>query len=139
MLARGMCRAFSTMMHAAATPHNTNPSSGDEVTLYNSHGEIVPRSNIALASHQDIEKYVVGLFKGYFRITNRNLVTVDSKFEDHGLDELDAVELVVRMEDELGYVVPGEALRVFKSVKSFCNYIKQTEDFKREFNKDPIN
>ena len=51
-------------------------------------------------------------------------MTVDSKFEDHGLDELDAVELVVRMEDELGYVVPGEALRVFKSVKSFCNYIK---------------
>lgn len=123
MLARGFTRYFS-MMHAAATPHNTNPGSDNEVTLYNNLGEIVPRSNIALASHQDIEKYVIGLFKGYFRITNRNLVTVDSTFKDHGLDELDAVELVVRMEDELGYVVPGEALRVFKSVKSFVNYIK---------------
>ena len=138
MLGRQFVRCFS-MMHSAATPHNTQQATGDEVTLYNSFGEVVPRSNIALSSHQDIEKYVVGLFKGYFRITNRNLVTVDSKFEDHGLDELDAVELVVRMEDELGYVVPGEALRVFKSAKSFVNYIKQTEDFKREFNKDPIN
>jgi acyl carrier protein len=126
------------MMHAAATPHNTQPRDTD-VTIYNNQGELVSRSNIVLASHEDIEKYAIGLFKNYFRITNRNLVSKDSTFDDHGLDELDAVELVVRMEDELGYVVPGEALRCFKSVKNFVNYIKQTEDFKREFNKDPIN
>jgi acyl carrier protein len=116
MLARGFVRAFSSMMHASATPHNTLPKSDKDVTVYNNSGDLVTRSNLALSSHAEIEKYVIGLFKGYFRITNRNLVTMNSRFDDHGLDELDAVELVVRMEDELGYVVPGEALRVFKSV-----------------------
>lgn len=77
--------------------------------------------------------------KNYFRTANKKDITLDSKLSDHGLDSLDAVELVVRIEDELGYVIPGEALRVFTSVQSFVNYIRQTEDFKREFNKAPIN
>ena len=70
---------------------------------------------------------------------NKEAVSIHSTLEDHGLDSLDAVELVVRIEDELGYVVPAEALKTFKTTKSLVNYIKQTEDFKKEFNKNPIN
>ena len=107
--------------------------------MYDKDGNIVQNNWLVLKSEQEIEKYVINLFKNYFRTTNKFGITTESTFKDHGLDSLDAVELVVRVEDELGYVIPGEALRCFSNVRSFVNYIKQTEDFKQEFNKQPIN
>jgi len=107
--------------------------------VYDAQGTLVPRNSLVLKSEPEIEKYVLNLFKSYWRIGNPAKVTLDSRFIDHGLDSLDAVELVVRVEDELGYVIPAESLRCFCTVSSFVNYIKQTEDFKREFNKEPIN
>ena len=138
MLSRTVRRLGSSLMHASATPHNEQPSDHQPM-VYDKTGAIVPRNQLVLHQEQEIEKYVVNLFKNYFRTAFKENVSVDSTFKDHGLDSLDAVEIVVRMEDELGYVIPGEALRCFSSVRSFVNYIRQTEDFKREFNKEPIN
>jgi acyl carrier protein len=125
------------MMYAAAYPHNhqTRP---DSIAVYNKSGQVEQRNFLVLKTQEEIEKYVINLFKNYFRTVNKGSLTLNSTIYDCGLDILDSVELVVRIEDELGYVVPGEALPCFQSVKNFVNYIKQTEDFKREFNKHPI-
>jgi acyl carrier protein len=125
-------------MQASARPHNDQPSK--ELNLvHDKSGNIVPRNSLILRKEEEIEKYVLNLVSNYFRTTNKSQLTAKSLLTDHGLDHLDSVELVVRIEDELGYVIPGEALLCFTSVKSFINYIKQTEDFKLEFNKEPIN
>lgn len=132
-------RGFSTsLMQASAIPHNDKPSK--ELNLvHDKSGNIVPRTSLVLRKEEEIEKYVLNLVSNYFRTANKGQLSANSLLSDHGLDELDATELVIRIEDELGYVIPGEALLCFKSVKNFINYIKQTEDFKLEFNKEPIN
>lgn len=132
MLRRVTRRFVSSLMHASATPHN-------ELTVAEREGRLTTRSSLILQKEQEIEIYVLNLFKNYFRTAYKGNLSVNSTLGDHGLDSLDAVELVVRIEDELGYVIPGEALRCFSTVRSFINYIKQTEDFKKEFNKAPIN
>lgn len=63
---------------------------------------------------------------------------MDSNFKDHGLDSLDAIELVIRIEDELGYVIDGENLQKFKKPRHFFNFIKQMEAYKTEFNQLPL-
>eukprot|EP00359_Climacostomum_virens_P002007 CAMPEP_0204899546 /NCGR_PEP_ID=MMETSP1397-20131031/1915_1 /ASSEMBLY_ACC=CAM_ASM_000891 /TAXON_ID=49980 /ORGANISM="Climacostomum Climacostomum virens, Strain Stock W-24" /LENGTH=125 /DNA_ID=CAMNT_0052067519 /DNA_START=49 /DNA_END=426 /DNA_ORIENTATION=- len=124
-------------MRASAFPHNEQ-ARPDSVAVYNKTGQVEQRNFLVLKTQEEIEKYVLNLFKNYFRTINKGFLNLNSTLVDCGLDQLDAVELVVRIEDELGYVVPGEVLPCFGSVKNFVNYIKQTEDFKREFNKYPI-
>ena len=48
---------------------------------------------------------------------------MESKFEDHGLDSLDAIELIIQLEDELGYVIDAENLNKFTKPKHFVNFI----------------
>ena len=64
-------------------------------------------------------------------------MSLDSKFKDHGLDSLDVIELVIRIEDELGYIVDGENLQKFKKPRHFVNFIKQMEAYKTEFKQLP--
>jgi hypothetical protein len=53
------------------------------------------------------------------------------------LDSLDAVEFVIRIEDELGYLIEAENLELFKKPRHFVNFIKQLEAYKVEFNRLP--
>lgn len=132
-------RKFATsMMQASARPWNEDLNQIQPL-VYEKDGSIVPRNYLVLRKQEEIEKYVLNMINNYFRTCNKGGLTVESTLKDHGLDNLDAVELVIRLEDELGYVIPGEALPAFKTVRSYVNYIKQTEDFKAEFNKMPIN
>ena len=133
-----LSRMGSSLMQATAIPHNDKPSK-EPMLINDKSGNIVPRNAIVLRKEEEIEKYMLNLIKNYFRTTNKSQLTANSVLFDHGLDGLDSVELVVRIEDELGYVIPAEALPCFKTVKNYINYIKQTEDFKVEFNKEPIN
>ena len=48
--------------------------------------------------------------KNYFRTTKKAKVSLESEFTDHGLDSLDAIELIIQIEDELGYVIDAENL-----------------------------
>ena len=68
--------------------------------------------------------------KNYFRTTNKSKLTLESKFEDHGLDSLDSIELAMQVEEDLGYVIPAETLPVLNKVKHFVNYILHVEAFK---------
>lgn len=43
------------------------------------------------------------VFKNYFRTTNRSGLTLESELSQHGLDSLDAIELAMVIEEDLGY------------------------------------
>lgn len=90
-----------------------------------------------LKTSDEIEQYVLSIVRDYFRTTKKASVTLDSAFADHGLDSLDAIEFVIRIEDELGYMVDAENLELFKKPLHFVNFIKQLEAYKTEFNKLP--
>lgn len=68
------------------------------------------KNALVLKTNDEIEKYVLSIVRDYFRTTQKASVTLDSNFKDHGLDSLDAIELVIRIEDELGYIIDGENL-----------------------------
>lgn len=78
---------------------------------------------LVLKDKDEVEKYVINVVKNYFRTTKKAKVALDSQFVDHGLDSLDVIELVIQIEDELGYVIDGENLEKFKKPKHFVNFI----------------
>ena len=88
------------------------------------------KNALVLKSDDEIEQYVVSITKDYFRTTRKASVTLDSEFGKHGLDSLDVVELVIRVEDELGYMIDAENLEKFKKPRHFVNFIKQMEGYK---------
>ena len=90
-----------------------------------------------LKTDDEIQKYVLSVCREYFRTTMKASLNLDSSFKDHGLDSLDVIELVIRIEDELGYVIDGENLAKFKKPKHFVNFIRHVEAYKAEFNKLP--
>ena len=92
---------------------------------------------LVLKTNDEIEEYVLSITKDYFRTTKKASVSLDSAFTDHGLDSLDTIELIIRVEDELGYLIDAENLEKFKKPRHFVNFIKQMEAYKEEFNKLP--
>jgi acyl carrier protein len=65
---------------------------------------------LVLKEKDEIEKYVLSVVRNYFRTTKKAKLNLESSFEDHGLDSLDTIELVIQIEDELGYVIDAENL-----------------------------
>ena len=94
-------------------------------------------TSLVLKSNDEIESYVLSVVKGYFRTTKKASVAMDSNFTDHGLDSLDVIELVIQVEDELGYLIDAEKLELFKKPKHFVNFITQMEAYKTENNRLP--
>ena len=92
---------------------------------------------LVLKSSDEIEQYVLSVVKGYFRTTKKASVALDSSLTDHGLDSLDVIELVIQVEDELGYLIDAEKLELFKKPKHFVNFITQMEAYKTENNRLP--
>jgi acyl carrier protein len=90
-------------------------------------------SELVLADESKIENYVMNVIKGYFRTTYKDGLTMESDLADHGLDSLDAVELSMVLEDELGYIIEAEIMPKFTKPKHLVNYIKHMEAYKREF------
>ena len=78
---------------------------------------------MALSNNDEIENYVLSLVRNYFRTTRKAEVALESSFADHGLDSLDVIELVIQVEDELGYLIDAEKLELFSKPKHFVNYI----------------
>ena len=95
------------------------------------------KNSLVLKTNDEIEQYVLSITKDYFRTTKKASVSLDSAFTDHGLDSLDTIELIIRVEDELGYLIDAENLEKFKKPRHFVNFIKQMEAYKEEFNKLP--
>ena len=107
-----------------------------EVELWKAQADST-KNALVLKTDDEIEQYVVSITKDYFRTTRKATVSLDSAFSDHGLDSLDVVELVIRVEDELGYMIDAENLEKFKKPRHFVNFIKQLEGYKEEFNRLP--
>mmetsp|Transcript_101329 Transcript_101329/g.140740 ORF Transcript_101329/g.140740 Transcript_101329/m.140740 type:complete len:160 (-) Transcript_101329:174-653(-) len=101
-------------------------------------GQIQQRSQLVLKKQEDIDGYVKKLLSGYFRTTNRANIQPENALADHGIDSLDVIELCMQMEEDLGYKISAETLSSFHKVKHFSNYIRQVEDFKNEYKKEPI-
>ena len=109
---------------------------GSEVSLWKEQVKSTENA-LVLKTNDEIEDYVLSITKDYFRTTKKASVTLDSLFVDHGLDSLDCIELVIRVEDELGYMIDAENLEKFKKPRHFLNFIKHMEAYKEEFNKLP--
>ena len=92
---------------------------------------------LVLKSDDEIQNYVLSIIKDYFRTTKKAGLKPDSVLKDHGLDSLDVIELVIRIEDELGYIIDGENLQKFKKPAHFINFIKHMEAYKTEFHRLP--
>lgn len=92
---------------------------------------------LVLKDNDQIEKYVLSIVRAYFRTTKKAKVALESSFKDHGLDSLDVIELVIQIEDELGYVIDAENLNKFTKPKHFVNFITQMEAYKSEFHRLP--
>ena len=80
-------------------------------------------NRLVLKTDDEITDYVLSLVRNYFRTTKKATVSLESTFADHGLDSLDTIELVIQVEDELGYLIDAEKLELFKKPKHFVNYI----------------
>ena len=52
-------------------------------------------------------------------------VTIDSTLEDLGADSLDAVELIMALEDELDMEIPDEDAESFVTVGDVVKYVKE--------------
>ena len=46
-------------------------------------------------------------------------LNLDSKYKDHGLDSFDLIELIIQVEDDLGYMIDAENLEKFQKPKHF--------------------
>jgi acyl carrier protein len=112
-----------------------NPNQGT-VALWQDRAK-AQENALVLKDNDQIEKYVISIVKNYFRTTKKAKVTLESQFTEHGLDSLDVIELIIQIEDELGYVIDAENLTKFKKPKHFVNFITQMEAYKSEFHRLP--
>lgn len=137
-LSRFLPRFSTEVQKSAAKPS----SSG--LTYYKD-GQLVNRTSLTLKKQEDIESYVIKTVQNYFRTTYKQGNTVadsgvnkSSTLAEHGLDSLDAIEISMQIEEDLGYTISAETLPSFTKVKHYITYIEQVEAFKRENNKSPI-
>ena len=133
-------RTFSSgdvMSSSGSSIELRNDASRPGLTTYNQ-GKLEFRPYLVLKSQQNIEEYVISLVRSYFRTTYKNGVSVDSSLAEHGLDSLDAVELAMLIEEDLGYDIATETLSNFHRVNHFVNYIAQVENFKQTYQKEPL-
>lgn len=49
---------------------------------------------------------------------NKELITIDSSFEELGLDSLDSIELIADMEDEFNVSIPNTELQEIKTIRN---------------------
>ncbi|PRT55892.1 Putative acyl carrier protein, mitochondrial [Wickerhamiella sorbophila] len=69
----------------------------------------------------DIENRVLSVFKTYTQGSDK--LSATSTFQDLGLDSLDAVELMVAVEEEFGIEIPEKESDEIRSVKDAVDYI----------------
>lgn len=48
---------------------------------------------------------------------NKELISIDSSFEDLGLDSLDSIELIADLEEEFNVTIPNTELQGIKTIR----------------------
>lgn len=141
-----MLRTLSRFLPRFSTEvqKSTAKPSSSGLTYYKD-GQLVNRTSLTLKKQEDIESYVIKTVQNYFRTTYKQGNTLSdsgvnksSTLAEHGLDSLDAIEISMQIEEDLGYTISAETLPSFTKVKHYVTYIEQVEAFKRENNKSPI-
>ena len=118
--------------------HALEPAGGDhDTSAIEFWKEHEGNTSLALKTHDQIRDYILDISRSYFRTTKKASLTIDSNYKDHGLDSFDLIELVIQVEDDLGYVIDAENLAKFQKPKHFVNFINQIEAYKEEFGKLP--
>lgn len=70
---------------------------------------------------EDLKKIIVGNFG-----VGEDEISLDSDLqEDLGLDSLDAVELSMAIEEEMGVEIPDEEFQSFKTIKDLVDYLNK--------------
>ena len=82
-------------------------------------------------SEDEIDEYVLKVFKTYFRTLNQPLMTIRSHYRELGLDELDKLEITLKIESELGIEVPQGAFEGFTTLKSVAKFIAETGNYRK--------
>ena len=95
-------------------------------------------TSLILESEKAIEEYVLQIIRDYFRSTNKSNIKIDSWLKDHGLDSLDRIELVMTVEDDLGFIIDAENLEKFQKPKHFVNFITMMEKYRQDYGELPL-
>lgn len=69
----------------------------------------------------DVEARVLGVFKNF--LSSDEKLSDAASFQELGLDSLDAVEVMVAVEEEFGIEIPDKESEEIKSVKDAVDYI----------------
>ena len=126
-------------VEGGATAASSLPSkAGDSKVAFWEESLAKKETALVLQDREQVEQYVLSMIKGYFRTTQKGFISLESNLDDHGLDSLDRVELVIQVEDDLGYIIDAENFNRFNKPKHFVNYIVQLEAYKREFHRLPL-
>ena len=132
-LLRTTARPFFQGLGVESTALTSTYKEGD-VELWRAKAD---KSELVLKTNDEIESYVLGICRDYFRTTKKASLALESALTEHGLDSLDLIELVIQVEDDLGYVIDAENLELFQKPKHFVNYITQIEAYRTEFGQLP--
>lgn len=126
-----MLRTLSRLLPRFSTEvqkSSAKPSSSG-LTYYKD-GQLVNRTSLTLKKQEDIESYVIKTVQNYFRTTyKQGNIVIDSgvnkssTLAEHGLDSLDAIEISMQIEEDLGYTISAETLPSFTKVKHYISYI----------------
>ncbi|KAG7450427.1 acyl carrier protein [Guyanagaster necrorhizus] len=74
-----------------------------------------------------IENRVLSVFKGFEKVKAEQLVP-SASFKNLGLDSLDAVEVVMAVEEEFSIEIPDEAADEMETVEQVIKYISETPE-----------
>jgi len=89
------------------------------------------RANYSAAaglSRDDIQTRILDVMKGFEKVDPAKLSTASSFSEDLGLDSLDAVEVVMAVEEEFAIEIPDAEADEIKTVEQAIDYIAKTPE-----------
>ncbi|OAX42405.1 acyl carrier protein [Rhizopogon vinicolor AM-OR11-026] len=89
------------------------------------------RANYSAAaglSQETIQSRVLNVLKGFEKVDADKLTTSSSFTDDLGLDSLDAVEVVMAVEEEFAIEIPDAEADEIKTVQQAIDYIAKTPE-----------
>ena len=86
-------------------------------------------SELANSTREDIEEKVKKIILEH---VSRDIEKFNnnSKLSDHGADSLDAVEIIMAVEEEFGMEIPDEDAQKMETVEQIVDYIVRKEKLK---------
>ncbi|KAF5390290.1 hypothetical protein D9757_002851 [Collybiopsis confluens] len=85
-------------------------------------------STSAGLSKSDIEQRVMDVLKGFEKVNTEKLTAAASFEKDLGLDSLDAVEVVMAVEEEFAIEIPDAEADEIQTVQQAIDYVAKTPE-----------